>query len=165
MKCMDWLPEYVERHLSFTGKCFRHCDRPTSMQAIIKDSTRVLGAYICPDAFVSQVVCFSERPDVKWFSDTIADQVGADNFKPRDVRLATRHGWELGGQARKTLETQLGKDGSISEMYWTRYARTDAEKQVAISLCVGDASHSGCLRLFAHDRNRTSGLCPACSRS
>lgn len=123
----------------------------------------VLGAYVCPDAFVSQVVYFSQKPDFNWFSTTITNQVGADNFTPHDVRLATRHGWELGPKALEALVSQLGKNPTISEVYWTRYPKTD--KDPAISLCIGDGSRAGCLKLFAHDRNQTEKLCPACRRS
>lgn len=162
---VEWLPKFVERYLSFTGKCFRHCDGPTSMKVILQDPTRIIGAYACPDGFVSQVVYFSQKPNLKWFSDTIVNQVGSENFTTNDVRVATRHGWELGGDAVETLEAQLGVNPSVTEVYWTRYPRTEAQKQIAVSLCTGDVSHPGCLRLFAHDRNKIERLCPTCRRS
>jgi hypothetical protein len=159
---MDWFPEFVREHLSFKGKCFRHCDKQTSMRLMVEDSTRVVGAYVCPDGFVSQVVYFSQKPDLKSFTDMITSEVGQENFTQNDVRVASRHGWELGGKALETLEAKAGTDSPITEVYWTRYARTDAEKQVAISLCIGDSSRSGCLKLFAHDRNMVERFCPTC---
>ena len=132
------------------------------MKLISADSTRVLGAYVCSDGFVSQVVYFSPKPDSKWFNDLISGQVGEENFTSKDVRLASRHGWELGGNAVATLEAKLGTNPSITEIYWTRYPRTEAQKQVAISLCTGDSSQSGCLKLFAHDRNSVERFCPSC---
>jgi len=159
---LDWLPKFVAENLSFTGKCFRHCDKPTSMRVISQDSTRVLGAYVCPDGFVSQVVYFSQKPDLQWFNSTISSQVGADNFAVNDVRVASRHGWELGGNAQEFLQAKLGSNASLTEAYWTRYARTDAEKQIAISLCVGDGSRPGCLSLFAHESGMIEKFCPAC---
>lgn len=164
MNDLDWLPQFVEDYLSFTGKCFRHCDKPTSLRLIEKDSTRVFGAYVCPDGFVSQVVYFNRNPDLNWFKDTIAAQVGSNNFATNDVRIATRHGWELGEKADKTLKANLGPNPTLTEVYWTRYPRTDAEKQVAISLCTGDGSRPGCLKLFAHEREKTERFCPACRR-
>jgi len=158
---MDWLPEFVRQHLSFKGKC-RHCDKPTSMKVIVEDSARVLGAYVCPDEFVSQVVYFSQKPDLKWFTELLTREVGPEHFTSNDVRVATRHGWELGGNALETLEAKVGPNSTITEVYWTRYARTDAEKQIGISLCVGDGSRPGCLKLFAHDRNMVEKFCPAC---
>jgi hypothetical protein len=162
---VDWLPKFIEQHLTFKGKCFRHCDRPTSMKVILQDPKRVIGAYVCSDGFVSQVVYFSQKPNLKWFSDTIVKQVGSEIFTANDVRVATRHGWELGGGAVETLEAQLGANPSVTEVYWTRYPRTEAQKQITVSLCTGDVSRPGCLRLFAHDRNKIERLCPACRRS
>jgi hypothetical protein len=132
------------------------------MKVIVEDSTRVLGAYVCPDGFVSQVVYFSQKPDLEWFTDMLTSEVGVENFAPNDVRVASRHGWELGGNALETLEAKAGTKSPITEVYWTRYARTDAEKRIAVSLCIGDQSRSGCLKLFAHDRNVVERFCAAC---
>ena len=164
MTALDWLPKFVEEHLSFTGKCFRHCDKPTSMKIISQDTNRVFGVYTCPDGFVSQVVYFSQKPDLDWFKSTIESQVGAENFTSNDVRVATRHGWELGGNALESMQTALGPNQSLIEMYWTRYPRTDAQKQVTISLCTGDRSRAGCLRLFAHDSGKVEKFCPICRK-
>ena len=132
------------------------------MRLMVEDSARILGAYVCPDGFVSQVVYFTQKPDLKWFTDKITSEVGQENFTSNDVRVASRHGWELGGNARETLEAKAGTNSEITEVYWTRYPRTDAEKQIAISLCIGDPSKSGCLKLFAHDRNIVERFCAAC---
>jgi hypothetical protein len=164
VKSLDWLPKFVADYMSFSGKCFRHCDKPTSLKVISQDSARVLGAYTCPDAFVSQVVYFSQKPDLEWFNDTIAEQVGAESFTTNDVRVATRHGWELGENADADLRAKLGSNPTITEVYWTRYARTDAQKKTAVSLCMGDHSHPGCLKLFAHASERVERLCPLCRR-
>ena len=132
------------------------------MRLMVEDSARILGAYVCPDGFVSQVVYFTQKPDLKWFTDKITSEVGQENFTSNDVRVASRHGWELGGNALETLEAKAGTNSAITEVYWTRYPRTDAEKQIAISLCIGDPSKSGCLKLFAHDRNIVERFCAAC---
>jgi hypothetical protein len=132
------------------------------MKVISQESSRVLGAYICPDGFVSQVVYFSQKPDLNWFNNIMASQVGPENFTTNDVRIATRHGWELGEDALESLEAKLGKGRSITEVYWTRYPRTEAQKQTAVSLCTGNDSRAGCLRLFTHDRSRVERFCSAC---
>jgi hypothetical protein len=162
VKALEWFPEFVQNYLSFKGKCFRHCDKPTSMQVVSRETSQVLGAYVCPDGFVSQVVYFSLTPDMKSFENKITSQVGKENFAPNDVRVGSRHGWELGGNARDTVEANLGADRAITEVYWTRYARTDAQKQVAISICAGDSSRKGCLKLFAHDSSTAERFCPTC---
>jgi len=132
------------------------------MKVMFQDSTSMLGAYTCPDGFVSQVVYFSQKPDLNWFNTTISNQVGLENFMTNDVRPATRHGWELGGNADESLKAKLGPNSSITEVYWTRYARTNAQKQIAISLCTGDSSRSGCMKLFAHESGKVEKFCPAC---
>jgi hypothetical protein len=134
------------------------------MRVISQDSTRVLGAYVCPDGFVSQVVYFSQKPDLHWFNGLISSQVGADNFATSDVRVASRHGWELGGDAQEILRAKLGPNASLIEVYWTRYARTDVEKRIAVSLCMGDGSRSGCLSLFAHESRRIEKFCSTCRK-
>ena len=132
------------------------------MQVISEEASRLVGAYVCPDAFVSQVVYFSLSPEMKWFEDFITSQVGREHFASDDVRVGSRHGWELGGDAHQMLESKLGTDHHVTEVYWTRYPHTDAQKQVAISLCMGEGSRKGCLKLFAHDRNIVRRLCPTC---
>lgn len=159
---MDWFPDFILKYLSFTGKCFRHCEKPTSMKVISRDSANLVGAYVCPDGFVSQVVYFSLAPDQPWFEAMLSDQVGKENLSQRDIRVASRHGWELGGQAQGTLQSKLGERGAIREIYWTRYPKTDAQKQQAVSLCMGKVSRAGCMKLFIHDRNSLETLCPSC---
>ncbi len=160
---MEWFPEFVLKYLNFTGKCFRHCEEPTSMRVISHDPDRLVGAYVCPDGFVSQVVYFSLKPDLKWFEDLLSSQVGRESVSQKDIRIASRHGWELGGNALDTLEAKLGQGASIRELYWTRYPKTEMEKQQAVSLCIGDNSKTGCMKLFFHDRNSGEKLCPACN--
>jgi hypothetical protein len=159
---MDWLREFIMENLSFNGKCYRHCDRPTTMNIVVANSDRLVASYTCPDGFVSQVVYFSQKPDLGWFVNWITDQVGKENFDERDIRLASRHGWELGKNAQETLEDKLGSGAVIKQLYWTRYPKTELQEQQAVSLCVGDGSKPGCRRLFIHDKNSTERLCPTC---
>lgn len=159
---MDWFPEFVRKYLNFAGKCYRHCDKPTAMTVLNQNSTSLVGAYICPDGFVSQVVYFSTQPDRDWFERLVQDQVGSENVHHRDLRVASRHGWELGGDAQEILRARLGEGARITEVYWTRYPRSEEEKQQAISVCMGDGSKAGCMKLFMHDRKSVERLCPAC---
>lgn len=89
---MDWFPEFVLKYLNFTGKCFRHCEKPTTMKVISQNSAQLVGAYVCPDGLVSQVVYFSLEPDQVWFERMLSDQVGKENLSPKDVRVASPHG-------------------------------------------------------------------------
>jgi hypothetical protein len=159
---MDWFPEFVRKYLNFTGKCYRHCDKPTAMTVVSQNSTGLVGAYLCPEGVVSQVVYFSTQPDREWFENSLREQVGQENVNHRDLRVASRHGWELGGDAQEILDSRLGEGAGVTEIYWTRYPKTEEQKQQAVSLCVGDGSNAGCMKLFMHDRNSVERLCPSC---
>lgn len=159
---MDWFPTFVQKYLAYTGKCYRHCDRPTTLRVISQNSEHVLGAYTCPDGVVSHVVYLSPRPNVAWFEDTLSDQLGKQNVEGRDVRLASRHGWELGEGAREELVRELGDAGSITEVYWRRYPQSDEQKQMLVSMCIGNGIKPGCLRLFMQSEKSGERLCPAC---
>lgn len=159
---MDNVPELVLKYLNFTGKCFRHCDQPTSMRIISQNPNSLVGAYICPDGFVSQVVYFSTQPDREWFQAMLRDQLGAGNVNDRDIRLASRHGWELGKGAQEAFKSSLGETSVLLETYWTRYPQTEEQKQQAVSLCVGEGAKAGCSRLFIHDRKSVERFCPSC---
>lgn len=132
------------------------------MKVISKSADSLIGAYVCADSVVSQVVYFSTASDREYFIRTLTAQVGQEHLNPRDIRVASRHGWELGGDAEKELRSKLGEAGVIHEIYWTRYPRTDAEKQLVASLCTGNGAKAGCMRLFMHDRASIEKFCPSC---
>jgi hypothetical protein len=155
---LEWFPEFVQKYLSFTGKCYRHCDKPTSMKILSQTTSQVIGAYVCPDGFVSQVVYFSPKPDLVSFRNLLEDHVGKGAVSSRDIRIATRHGWELGANATQTLESSLGLGAGITEAYWRRYPKTEEEKQQAVSLC------RSCNRLFIHSSKYNERNCPLCQR-
>jgi hypothetical protein len=159
---LDWFHEFVRDYLSFTGKCFRHCDKATVMTVLSKTPTSLIGAYCCPDGFVSQVVYFSTEPDRDLFERLLQEQVGSENVSHRDLRVASRHGWELGADAHDALRAKLGEGAAITEVYWTRYPTSEEQKQQAVSICLGGQSGEGCLKLFMHDRNSVERLCPSC---
>jgi len=134
------------------------------MRIIKEGRGRIVAVYTCPDGFVSQVVYFTDsKPDLEWFREFLSEQVGKRNVSKRDIRIATRYGWELGGKARQELQSQLGPEGKLKEVYWTRYPKTEQQKKNAISLCTGSSSKSGCMRLFIHSRKSKPILCAECT--
>lgn len=134
------------------------------MKVISQNSDKVVGAYVCPDGFISQVVYFSLKPDATWFEGMLSNEVGRENVNPRDIRVAARHGWELGAGARDTIESRLGRGGVVHEIYWTRYPKTETQTRQGVSLCLGDASRMGCLRIFIHDKDSAERFCPSCKK-
>jgi len=161
---MTTLRTFIDNHLTFTGKCFHHCKNPTTMRIIKEARGKIVAAYTCPDGFVSQVVYLTDsKPDLEWFREFLSEQVGKRNVSERDVRIATRYGWELGGKTRRQIQSQLGPAGKLAEVYWTRYPKTELQKKKAISLCIGSSSKPGCMRLFIHSRKSKPVLCPECT--
>ncbi len=158
----QWLQGFVQKHLVFSGKCFRHCDQATTFERVSSEPDRVVGAYVCPSGAASQVVSFSLEPDLKWFQDFLEKQVGKGFLNQRDIRYARRHGWELGKEAAREIASELGESRSIVETYWTRYPRSDAEKKLRAFLCFDSALGKGCRRLFVQEIESAQRLCPEC---
>jgi len=155
------LKGFVEKYLTFKGQCRRHCDGPTSFVDLWYDSDRVVGAYVCPDKYVSRVVYLSTKPNIDWFIDFLSSQVGEEVVNDRDIRTATRHGWELRDDALAEMK-EISPSGVIKEVYWTVYPQTEAEKGRGVFLCSYPEKGRGCGRLFVQDIKSRNRLCPKC---
>ena len=156
------LKEFVEKYLSFKGRCRRHCDEPTSLVDLWSDSDGVVGAYVCPDGYASRVIYFSVNPDINWFKSFLTSQVGEKRVNDRNIRPATRHGWELGNDALFEIGN-VDSTGKITEVYWTIYPKTEEERSWGVFLCYDPEGKRGCRRLFVQDIKSRSKLCPKCS--
>jgi len=154
----------VERHLDFNVTCRGHCAAPASLRLLPIERDEVVGAYCCPGGFVSRVVYFSLTPDLEWFYVFLSGQLGSEMVERRDLRTATRHGWELGEEAAKEFE-RLAREWRkpvVKEVYWTRYPRTEAEKSRGVFLCSDPEHGRGCGRLFVQEVMSKVKLCPRC---
>lgn len=160
----DPLEDFVAKHLVFKVECRRHCDESTSFKVISNEREDVVGVYLCSGSFVSRVVYFSHEPDLDWFYSFISGQVGKRIVSRRDIRMATRHGWELGEEAVSELEEQDLNEHRpvIKEVYWTRYAKTEAAKSKGVFLCSDPAQGKGCGKLFVQNVTSKLKLCPKC---
>jgi hypothetical protein len=146
---------FVERYLIVQdAKCYRHCQDQAKFVSLQVDKPGILGGYFCPGNYASRVVYFSLDPDREWFEKFLRDQVG-DRVRSRDIRSATRHGWELGGNA----ETEITKicDDGIRQLYWTAYPLTQEEKTSGAFRC------ENCGKLFVKGFADERKLCDACS--
>lgn len=160
-KNSESLKGFVERYLSFRGRCSRHCDGSTSFVSLKSASNGVVGAYVCPDSYVSRVIYFSVNPNIDWFRSFLVSQVGEEVVKDRDLRVATRHGWELESDA-LTRIGEVSPTGLIKEVYWTTYPQTEAEKSRGVFLCSYPEKGRGCGRLFVQNIKSRERLCPKC---
>ncbi len=142
-------------------KCARHCERPTRFVSLLEENDKLVGAYVCPDEYVSRVVYFSSKLDMNWFEAFLRDQVG-DRLRSRDLRCATRHGWELGREAEKRIKLLVDSGKGLREAYWTFYAKSDEDKKSGTFLC--SSKDGGCARRLYSKRldDQSRKLCPNC---
>ncbi len=155
MELLSFAEKYL---LAKDAKCGRHCDQTAKFTPINEEKTSLVGAYVCPQGYVSRAVYFSDRPDAKWFLSFLSDQLGSQWVRSRDIRMATRFGWELGGSAEDEIK-QVSKTGKIVQYYWTFYPQNDEEKARGTFLC------SNCKKLFVKLKSDPSLLCPKCTSS
>jgi len=158
------LARLVERHLVFDVPCRGHCNAPASFRFLSIEENEVVVAYCCPEGFVSRVICFSVEGDLDWFYTFLSSQLGSGIVQRRDLRVATRHGWELGEEAAKEFE-KLAREWQrpmVKEVYWTRYPRTDEDKGKGVFLCSDPERGKGCGRLFVQEITSKARLCSQC---
>ena len=155
------LKEFVETYLSFNGYCRRHCDDPTSFVPVWSDAENIVGAYVCPSAYVSRVIYFSVKPDIDWFRGFLTSQVGEEIVNDRDIRPATRHGWELINNAVDEIG-DVSPTSRLQEVYWTIYPKTEKAKKRGVFLCSDPEDGRGCHKLFVQDIKSKNTLCPKC---
>ena len=136
------------------AKCMR-CQKAAKATPIQKTDESLTVAYVCPDSHVSRVVYFAANPDVKWFENFLRNQLG-DRVRSKDVRKATRYGWEFAGNAEKEILN------NVTQFYWTFYARNEDEKKYSTILCAKE--RGGCGKLFTQSTAEKSILCHACSK-
>jgi hypothetical protein len=148
--------DFVNKYLVVnTAKCYRHCQEPSRFVSIFTGDSSVVGAYICPSSYISRVVYFADPPDRDWFEKFLAEQVGP-MLRSRDLRVATRHGWELGGDAEAEI-LAISDTGDLKEYYWTFYPKSDEEKVEGAFIC------ANCGTLFWKSFSDESSLCPNCA--
>ena len=153
---------YVQKYVLVPEtKCYRHCEETAKFVTIQETESSFVGGYVCPGNYVSRVMYFADRPDPEWFESFLRDQIGKDRLRSRDVRMATRHGWELGLDAEAEIMKAAPGTGSVKQFYWVFYPQNDEEKKYGTFLC--PTSAGGCGSLFTKSLTDESVLCPACS--
>ena len=138
--------------LSAKGKCYTHCDDPTTLKIIRRDPTLV-GCYVCPGGYVSRIVAYGREIDLPWFKEFVTQASrGVSDLRDQDIRTATRYSWDLG-------LPEGGDQIVLREAYWTQnYRRTKREDKArpAVFLC------SNCDSMFVETANAGQALCPSC---
>lgn len=145
------LRELVITNLSGSVPCFGHCSDNSTLR-IVRDGQPLVGAYVCPSGYVSRLVVYSDRAETTMLKELVKE-VGAGKIDVQDpdIRVATRHPWDLGVSGDADL---------LKETYWTQsYRRTksDDPNRIAMFLC------SSCNSLFTGPLKTTGSMCNKCS--
>ncbi len=155
---LKWI---IVRYLTFKGRCRKHCEKSTSFVELWSGLDGVVGAYVCPDGYVSRVVYFSANPDIEWFKNFLSSQFREEIVNSRDIRPATRYGWELGDIALAEIR-EISPTTGIKEIYWTIYPQNEDEKRRGVFLCLTDRGE--CQKLFIQDIKSRNRLCLKCTK-
>jgi len=145
------------------GSCYRHCDRPIRTRRVTSRLPGTWRVRACPSGVVS-VTVYTE-----WTRRDPTESVRAELrrwtkppslVRSRDLRLATRHGPELGRPAERFLAASRPTRG-IRVVYWRVYpfrGRDGQERRLFV--CLRRAHRSPVF--FAASPTAPKG-CPVCS--
>ena len=160
------LPPVLRRALAAPGgRCYRHCDRPIRT---LRPASRLPGSWqvrACPSGVVS-VTVYAEwtrrdpTPAVREMLRRWA--VPASLVRRWDLRLATRHGPELGRPAERFLAAERPRRG-VRVVYWRVYPfRGRDGKERRLFVC-GRTAHRSPVFFAALSAGPTP-KCPVCAR-
>ena len=147
------------------GRCYRHCDRPIRTRTVRSRLPGLWQVRACPSGVVS-VTSYAE-----WTrrnpTPSVRRLLREWSASPRlvrewDLRLATRHGPELGRAAERFLSRQRPRKG-VRVVYWRVYpfrARDGTERRLFV--CFRRAHGHP---VFYTAAPSAPGRCPACASS
>ena len=146
------------------GRCYRHCREPLTERAVRSPLPGLWRVGVCPGGVVS-VTSYAE-----WTSGNPTARVRAalrrwsrppGLVRSRDLRLATRHGPELGRPAERFLARQKLPVG-VRVVYWRVYpsrAKDGTERRLFACFRSGHPRPV----FFRADPARPGWACPACA--
>ncbi|MGI0071869.1 MAG: hypothetical protein ACRECT_07405 [Thermoplasmata archaeon] len=145
------------------GKCYRHCDRPVSTRRLPSRLPGIWSVRACPAGVVSvtSYVEWARRDPTPTVRATLRRWTLPPSLVHRwDLRLATRHGPELGRAAERRLG-QVRPSRGIRVVYWRVYPFR-ARDGTARRLFVCRRSHPDPV-FFAAGPTSSSAECPICA--
>ena len=118
------LPRVISAALSAPDpKCYRHCDRRAPPRALPGPLPGQWRVYACPSGVVS-VASYAEwtnrDPTRRVLSFLRRSAVPSSLVRPTDLRLATRHGPEMGAAAEQRLAARR-PHRDVRVVYWRIY--------------------------------------------
>jgi hypothetical protein len=149
-----------------SAKCYRHCGRPVRAHRLASSLPGLLEVYACPSGVVS-LTSYAEwspaDPTPKVSALLRSLTVPPTLLKRRDLRVATRHGPEL-GRAAETLLARSRAPRPVRVVYWRLYpfrSRDGAERRLFVCLRHGARAPV----FFASRSSGTDKDCPTCARA
>jgi hypothetical protein len=145
------IKQIVQSALSGESKCFSHCDKHAKLY-LSEHEGKLLGVYACPSGYVSRIVLYERTLELEWFKRFL-ESVTKSEVKDSDIRIATRHPWELALDVEEKVV--------LKEAYWTQnYRRTKSEdpNRIALFRC------TTCGKLFLQSLSSSNTLCETCSK-
>lgn len=158
MNFVDYVNKYA---LIRETRCYRHCENVARVSFLFESGDSLIGAYVCPGGYVSRVTYFSKVPNRDWFKQFLREQVGEARVRDKDIRAATRYGWELGTDAEKEIQSLAPNNTGIKQLYWVLYPKDDEDRKYGTFQC--SKEQGGCGRLFTKLISSNEKLCPDCS--
>jgi hypothetical protein len=160
------LPRVLQSALASPGgHCYRHCGRPTEVRRVRSRLPGTWHVRACPSGVVS-VTAYAEwtRRDPTRAVQSVLRQwtVPRSLVRVRDLRLATRHGPELGRAAERYLAAVRPARG-VRVVYWRVYpfrARDGTERRLFVCCRRGHRSPV----FFVSSPTAKSWGCPVCAR-
>ena len=146
----DSIRKTVEMHLTENTKCYNHCESPATHH-FIRDDT---ACYACSGGYVSKIIMYGSQADaagLRNFVDGLFN--GAADIRDEDIRVATRHPWELGIEGTSSGNTVL------REAYWNQNYRrgmSGETDRITLYRCVS------CGKLFMQAYSREPARCEDC---
>jgi len=147
------------------GRCYRHCDRPIRTRRVAGRLPGTWQVRACPSGVVS-VTVYTEwtrrNPTASVRAELRRWTVPPSLVRSWDLRLATRHGPELGRAAERFLTATRPKRG-VRVVYWRVYPfRGRDGKERRLFVCFRRAHRSPVF--FAASPTAPTKGCPVCAR-
>lgn len=158
------LPRIVQAALASPGgRCYRHCKGPIRTVRVRSTLPGTLLVRACPAGVVSVTVYaeWAQRDPTRALLRVLRRwTVPGSLARVRDLRLATRHGPELGHTAERVL-ARSRQNRTVRVVYWRVYPfRTPSGSDRRLFVCVRHSHPSPVF--FAASPAATTWGCPVC---
>ncbi|MBX8643736.1 MAG: hypothetical protein KIY12_03315, partial [Thermoplasmata archaeon] len=144
--------EAIRLKLSSDTACYGHCSGPARHYFLRRPD---IACFACGGGYISRIVMYGMGADaaaLRQFIESISG--GAIDVRDEDIRIATRHPWEMGLEGRSTGEKVM------TEAYWNqnyRRGKSDDASRIALFRC------TACGSPFTQRFDTASPRCGACT--